>query len=115
MRGRGAATDERGAVDDLEFDFAAWDFGCEFAEEIFGAALDVIRGGANHAERGDFVVGGAEIGTDRAHNMIQRLIDEAARAEFKVVIDRTFPFEEAPAAYRYQLSGTFIGKVVIRL
>ena len=31
---------------------------------------------------------GAEIATDRAHNMIQRLVDEAASGEFKVVIDR---------------------------
>ena len=30
---------------------------------------------------------GAEIATDRAHNNIQRLIDEAARGELKVVID----------------------------
>src|ERR1019366_2043510 len=33
---------------------------------------------------------GAEMGTDRVHNMIQRLIEEAARGEFKIVIDRTF-------------------------
>jgi len=30
---------------------------------------------------------GAEVATDRAHNMIQHLIDEAGRGEFKVVID----------------------------
>ena len=34
---------------------------------------------------------GAEIATDRVHNNIQRLIDEAARGEFEVVIDRTLP------------------------
>jgi NADPH:quinone reductase-like Zn-dependent oxidoreductase len=31
------------------------------------------------------------------------------------VVDRVFPFEEAAAAYRYQASGRFVGKVVIRL
>ncbi|MGO9872926.1 MAG: quinone oxidoreductase family protein, partial [Acidimicrobiia bacterium] len=44
---------------------------------------------------------GAEIATDRAHNMIQRLVDEAARGEYKVVIDRTFPLSEAAAAHAY--------------
>jgi NADPH:quinone reductase-like Zn-dependent oxidoreductase len=29
------------------------------------------------------------------------------------VIDRVFPFEEAPAAYTFQASGAFVGKVVI--
>ena len=43
---------------------------------------------------------GAEIGTDRAHNMIQRLIDEAARGEFKVVIDRTFPLSRGSCRSR---------------
>lgn len=33
----------------------------------------------------------------------------------KPLIDRIFPLQEAPAAYRYQLSGAFIGKVVITL
>ena len=29
------------------------------------------------------------------------------------VLDRTFPFAEAPAAYRYQESGAHFGKLVI--
>jgi NADPH:quinone reductase-like Zn-dependent oxidoreductase len=33
----------------------------------------------------------------------------------KPVIDRMFPFEQALAAYRHQLSGNFIGKIVITL
>jgi len=35
--------------------------------------------------------------------------------QIKPVIDRVFPFEQAAAAYRYQLSGAFVGKVVISL
>ena len=31
----------------------------------------------------------------------------------KPVVDRVFPFEEAPAAYRFQASRAFVGKVVI--
>ena len=56
---------------------------------------------------------GAEIGTDRAHNMIQRLIDEAARGELKVVIDKTFPLSEAAAAHAYIESRQAVGRVLL--
>ena len=56
---------------------------------------------------------GAEIATDRAHNMIQRLVDEAARGEFKVVIDRTFPLAEAAAAHAYIESRLAVGRVLL--
>jgi NADPH:quinone reductase-like Zn-dependent oxidoreductase len=35
--------------------------------------------------------------------------------KMKPVIDKVFPFEDAVAAYQYQASGDFIGKVVIGL
>jgi len=56
---------------------------------------------------------GAEIATDRAHNMIQRLIDEAARGEFKVVIDKTFPLSGAAAAHAYIESRQAVGRVLL--
>jgi NADPH2:quinone reductase len=56
---------------------------------------------------------GAEIATDRAHNMIQRLIEEAARGELKVVIDRTFPLSEASAAHAYIESRKAVGRVLL--
>jgi NADPH:quinone reductase len=56
---------------------------------------------------------GAEIGTERAHNMIQRLVDEAARGEFKVVIDKTFPLSEAAAAHAYIESRQAVGRVLL--
>lgn len=56
---------------------------------------------------------GAEIATDRAHNMIQRLVDEAARGEFKVVIDRTFALAEAAAAHAYIESRLAVGRVLL--
>lgn len=56
---------------------------------------------------------GAEIATDRAHNMIQRLVDEAARGEFKVVIDRTFPLSQAGAAHAYIESRQAVGRVLL--
>jgi len=33
--------------------------------------------------------------------------------KIKPVIDRVFPFEQAPAAYEYMISGAFFGKIVI--
>jgi NADPH:quinone reductase len=56
---------------------------------------------------------GAEIATDRAHNMIQRLVEEAARGEFKVVIDRTFSLSDAAAAHAYIESRQAVGRVLL--
>ncbi|HEY1631297.1 MAG TPA: zinc-binding alcohol dehydrogenase family protein [Rhizomicrobium sp.] len=56
---------------------------------------------------------GAEIATDRAHDMIQKLIDEAARGELKVLIDKTFPLSEAAAAHAYIESRQAVGRVLL--
>ncbi|HEY8947402.1 MAG TPA: zinc-binding dehydrogenase [Rhizomicrobium sp.] len=56
---------------------------------------------------------GAEIATDRAHNNIQRLINEVAKGELKVVIDKTFPLSEAAAAHEYIESRKAVGRVLL--
>jgi NADPH2:quinone reductase len=56
---------------------------------------------------------GAEVVTDRVHNNIQRLIDEAARGELQVLIDRTFPLKEAAAAHAYIESRQAVGRVLL--
>jgi len=56
---------------------------------------------------------GPELATDRAHNLIQRLIDETARGELKVVIDRTFPLKEAATAHAYIESRQAVGRVLL--
>ncbi len=56
---------------------------------------------------------GAEIGTDRAHDMIQKLIEEIARGELKVVIDRTFKLSEAAEAHAYIESRKAVGRVLL--
>lgn len=56
---------------------------------------------------------GAEIMTDRVHDMIQDLIEQAARGELKVVIDRTFPLSEAAAAHAYIESRQAVGRVLL--
>ena len=67
--------------------------------------------GGNRSLTGVFL--GAEIMTDRAHDNIQRLIDEAARGEFKVVIDRTFPLSQAAEAHAYIESRQAVGRVLL--
>jgi NADPH2:quinone reductase len=56
---------------------------------------------------------GAEIGSDRVYNNIQRLIDEAARGELKVVIDKTFPLSRAAEAHAYIESRQAVGRVLL--
>lgn len=67
--------------------------------------------GGNRTLTGVFL--GAEIGGDRAHDNIQRLINEAARGELKVIIDREFPLSEAAAAHEYIESRQAVGRVLL--
>ncbi len=67
--------------------------------------------GGNRTLSGVFL--GAEIGTDRVHDNVQRLIDDAARGELEVVIDRVFPLSEAAAAHAYIESRAAVGRVVM--
>ena len=56
---------------------------------------------------------GAEIATDRAYNNIQRLMNDVAKGELKVVIDKTFPLSEAAAAHAYIESRKAVGRVLL--
>jgi len=56
---------------------------------------------------------GAEIATDRVHNMIQTLVDEVAEGKLKVLVDRTFPLSEAAAAHAYIESRKAVGRVLL--
>ena len=67
--------------------------------------------GGNRSLSGVFL--GAEIMTGRAHEMIQGLIDSAARGEIEVVIDREFPLSEAAAAHAYIESRQAVGRVLM--
>lgn len=67
--------------------------------------------GGNRSLSGVFL--GAEIMTDRAHDMIQQLIDDAAQGQFQVVIDREFPLSEAAAAHAYIESRAAVGRVLM--
>ena len=67
--------------------------------------------GGNRSLSGVFL--GAEIMTDRVHDMIQGLIEDAAKGELEVVIDRKFPLAEAAAAHAYIESRAAVGRVVL--
>jgi NADPH2:quinone reductase len=67
--------------------------------------------GGNRRLSGVFL--GAEIMTDRVHDLIQTLIEEAARGELQVLIDRTFPLSEAAAAHAYIESRQAVGRVLL--
>lgn len=67
--------------------------------------------GKNGSLSGVFL--GAEIMTDRAHDMIQGLIEDAAKGDIKVVIDREFPLSEAAAAHAYIESRQAVGRVLL--
>lgn len=67
--------------------------------------------GGNRSLSGVFL--GAEIMTDRVHDNIQNLIEQAARGELEVVVDRVFPLAEAAAAHSYIESRAAVGRVVM--
>lgn len=48
-------------------------------------------------------------------SMFEAMIAAIEVNRIEPMIDRVFPFEQAAAAYRHQLSGAFIGKIVITL
>ena len=74
--------------------------------------IDVARMmGMNQTLSGVFL--GAEIMLDRVHDMIQQLIDDVAKGEIEVVIDRRFPLSEAAEAHAYIESRKAVGRVVL--
>ena len=74
--------------------------------------LDVrALGGMNQSITGVFL--GAEVTTPRAQQMIQGLVDDVARGELRVIIDRAYELEHAAAAHAHIESRQAIGRVVL--
>ena len=67
--------------------------------------------GGNRSLSGVFL--GAEIATDRVHNMIQSLVDEVAQGKLKVLIDKTFALSDAASAHAYIESRKAVGRVLL--
>ena len=66
---------------------------------------------ANRSLTGVFL--GAEIMTDRVHDMIQRHINDAAAGKLKVVIDKTFALKDAAVAHAYIEGRGAVGRVLL--
>jgi NADPH2:quinone reductase len=56
---------------------------------------------------------GAEMGTARVHNMIQRHIDDVAAGKLKMPIDKSFALKDAAQAHAYIESRQAFGRVVL--
>ncbi len=56
---------------------------------------------------------GAEITTDRVHDMIQRHVDDVAAGKLAVSIDRAFPLKDAAAAHAFIESRKAFGRVLL--
>ncbi len=56
---------------------------------------------------------GAEIATDRVHDMIQRHVDDVAAGKLAVVIDSVFPLRDAAAAHTHIESRKAFGRVLL--
>jgi NADPH2:quinone reductase len=56
---------------------------------------------------------GAEIVTDRVHDMIQRHVDDVAKGALRVAIDSTFPLRDAAAAHRHIEGRGAFGRVLL--
>jgi hypothetical protein len=70
-----------------------------------------VLGMNNQSITGVFL--GAEIVTDRAQQMITRLIDDVAAGRLQVLVDRTYPLSEAAAAHAFLESRQAVGRVVL--
>jgi NADPH2:quinone reductase len=56
---------------------------------------------------------GAEVATPRVQAMVDRLLDEVARGELRVVVDRMFPLSDAAGAHEYLEGRQAFGRVVL--
>ena len=56
---------------------------------------------------------GLEIGSDRVHDNIQKLIEDVAKGELEAVIDRTYPLSKAAEAHAYIESRQAVGRVLL--
>ncbi|MEX2248381.1 MAG: zinc-binding alcohol dehydrogenase family protein [Parvibaculum sp.] len=67
--------------------------------------------GGNQSLSGVFL--GAEIFSDRVHDNIQSLIDDIAKGDLKVVLDKSFALKDAAAAHEYIESRKAFGRVTL--
>jgi NADPH2:quinone reductase len=70
-----------------------------------------VLGMANQSLTGVFL--GAEIATERAQQMIGRLVDDVVAGRLQVLVDRTYPLGDAAEAHAFLESRQAVGRVVL--
>jgi NADPH2:quinone reductase len=78
-----------------------------------GSPLDVSTMRAGNQSLTGYFLGAELFSAPRAHAMIAELLAQVARDELRVVIDRTYPLEDAAEAHEYIESRRAFGRVVL--
>lgn len=68
----------------------------------------------NNSMHGVYFPSSLDLEHDRVHAMVQSLIEDVARGELQVVVDRVFPLSEAADAHRHVLDRQAFGRVLLR-
>jgi NADPH2:quinone reductase len=68
----------------------------------------------NNSMHGVYFPSSLDLEHERVHAMVQGLIDDVARGELQVVVDRVFPLSEAADAHRHVLDRKAFGRVLLR-
>lgn len=76
-------------------------------------ALDVSNMRANNQTFSGYFLGAELFLGTRAHALISRLLDDIAKGEIRVVVDRSFALAEAAAAHAYIESRQAFGRVLL--
>ena len=77
------------------------------------ASLDISSMGGQNQSLISYFLGAELLMSTRAHPMIQRILDDVATGMIRVVVDRTFPLENAEEAHAYIESRQAFGRVVL--
>jgi NADPH2:quinone reductase len=75
--------------------------------------LDISNLRPNNQTLSGYFLGAELLLNPRVHPMIAGLLDDIARGELRVVVDRTFPLAEAAAAHAYIESRRSFGRVLL--
>ena len=68
----------------------------------------------NNSLHGIYFPSSLDLEHDRVHAVVQRILEQVARDELRVVIDKVFPLSEAADAHRHVLGRNAFGRVLMR-
>ena len=77
------------------------------------ALLDVSSMGGNNQSLTSYFLGAELFTSPRPHGVIANLLEEIARGELQVVLDRSFSLEDAAEAHAYVESRLALGRVLL--